>query len=333
MSHCMRHRFVLGGFVRSCLEWSLALALMFCATAVAVPAQVPATDRASNQEPASADAANALDHARKLLDSDNLDGALSLAKKYLQKHPQSADAHALMGLILYRQHQPRLSMAEYLNASESADLSAFDLRIFALDCAAIPDLREAEKWLLRSLEKDDNSAATWEALGHVRFSSQHYEASIESLDHALQLAPRTVSAESLIGLANERLARLDLAESAYRTAVEWQVGRKEKDAVPFTGLGRILLGNNQPEGAIPWLQQAAKIPPPSSEVHELLGLAYSKTAHDAEAAAELEAAIRLQPDSARLHLMLSRTYRSLGAKEKADVELAQYTKLKGNGAQ
>jgi tetratricopeptide (TPR) repeat protein len=309
--------------------------LLIYALAGTAAAQAPATSpgQGPNQKPATAAATDALAHARMLLDSDNLAEAFSLVKAYLQKHPQTPDAHALMGLILYRQRQPRASMAEYLKASESADLSAFDLRIFALDCAAIPDLPEAEKWLLRSIEKDDRDAATWEALGHVRFSSQQYEAAIESLEHALQLVPRTVSAESLIGLANERLARPDVAETAYRTAIQWQAGRKEKDAVPLVGLGRVLLGNNQPEEAIPWLQQAAKIPPPSSEVHELLGLAYSKTARETEAAKELETAVRLQPDSARLHLMLGRTYRSLGAKEKADGELAQYAKLKGNGVQ
>jgi tetratricopeptide (TPR) repeat protein len=274
----------------------------------------------------------ALDRARTLLNTPRWEDAARVVKSYIASHPESSDAHSLMGLILYRQHQPRASMAEYMKASESGDLSAFDLRIFALDCAAIPDLPEAEKWLLRSIERDDRDAATWEALGHVRFSAQHYEEAIESLQHALQLAPRTVSAESLIGLANERLARPEVAEASYRTAIEWQTEREEKDAVPFTGLGRVLLADNKPGGAIPWLQQAAKIPPPSSEVHELLGLSYSKIAREAEAATELETAIRLQPNSARLHLILARIYRSMGAKEKADAELEIYAKLNGSDA-
>lgn len=285
----------------------------------------------SAQSPA-APGADALDRARQLLPTEKWAEASPVVKAYIAQHPESADAHALMGLILYRQHQPRASMAEYLLASESADLSAFDLRIFALDCAAIPDLPEAEKWLLRSIEKDSGDPATWEALGHVRFSSQQYETAIEALNHALQLKPRTVSAEALIGLANERLARPEAAEAAYRTAIQWQAGRKEKDSVPFAGLGRVLMDNNKPEDAIPWLQEAARIAPPSSEVHELLGLAYTKTGRQAEAAAELEAAIRLQPESARLHLMLARIYRSLGNKEKADAELKIYANLKGSGA-
>jgi tetratricopeptide (TPR) repeat protein len=289
--------------------------------------------RAAAQSPASAETAGELDHARRLLQTSNENGAARLVKTYLGKHPDSGDAHALMGLILYRQHQPLASMAEYLRASKLAELSAFDLRIFALDCVAIPDFPEAEKWMLRSIEMDDRDPATWEALGHVRFSAQHYEAAIDALQHSLQLSPRTVSAEALIGLSNERLARLDAAEEAYRTAIQWQADRNKKDPVPYIGLARVLIGNNQPTEAIPWLQQAAKLPPPSAELHELLGQAYYKTGRQAEAAAELESAIRLQPENARLHLMLGRAYRAMGAKEKADAELKIYARLNGSGVQ
>jgi Flp pilus assembly protein TadD len=170
-------------------------------------------------------------------------------------------------------------------------------------------------------------------LGHVRIAEQQFEAANEALERALQLAPLKVSAESLIGLANERLSRPDVAEAAYRTAIQWQADRAEKDAVPFIGLGRVLIGNNQPEAAISWLQQAERIPPPSSEQHELLGLAYSKTGRQPEAAAELKIAIRLQPEEARLHLMLARVYRSLGEPEKADAELKLYSALNTNGDQ
>ncbi|HVZ82149.1 MAG TPA: tetratricopeptide repeat protein [Terracidiphilus sp.] len=277
--------------------------------------------------------ANELEHARRLLDTAQWRDAEGLVKTYLDTHSESADGHALMGLILYREHQPRASMAEYLRASESADLTAFDLRIFALDCAAIPDLPEAERWLERSLQKDERDPATWEALGHVRFAAQKYEGAIDALHHALQLAPHTISSETLIGVANERLAKPDAAEAAYKTAIAWQAGLKIKDPVPYIGMGRVLLANNQTADAIPYLQQAVKAPQAPSEAHELLGLAYSRTSRNAEAAAEIEKAIQLDPQTARLHLMLARVYRSLGEKDKADAEQTQYAALKASTAQ
>lgn len=312
-----------------CFACLSMLGLLYVATGIAI-AQTSTVPGASQAADTKAKTANELDRARQLLSTSSWESAAPLVKNYLNKHPNSGEAHALMGFILYRERQPRPSMEEFLQESKAQDLSAFDLRIFALDCAAINDFPGADMWLRRSIEKDDRDAASWEALGHVRIAEQQFEAAIEALERALQLAPLTVSAESLIGLANERLSRANAAETAYRTAIQWQVGRAEKDAIPFIGLGRVLIGDNQPDAAISWLQQAARIPPPSSEQHELLGLAYSKTGRQPEAATELETAIRLQPEEARLHLMLARVYRSLGEPEKADAELKQYSILNGN---
>lgn len=274
-----------------------------------------------------------LARARALLGTPRWHEADALAKQYVAEHPDSADGHALLGLVLYREHQPRASMAEILKASELAELTAFDLRIFALDCAAIPDLPEAERWLLRSIEKDDKDAGTWEALGHVRFAQQKYKDAIEALNRALELAPRTVASEALIGLAYERQAQPEAAETAYRTAIAWQADGKEKDPVPYVGLGRVLLGNDQAAAAAPWLEEAVKAPAATSEAHELLGQAYAKTGRNAEAAKELETAIRMDPEAARLHLMISRVYRALGEAEKARAEQERYAAMKASAAQ
>jgi tetratricopeptide (TPR) repeat protein len=289
----------------------------------------------SQSHPASkvAPPAGDLSQARKLLDTPRWREAEPVVKSYLERKPSSVDAHALLGLILYRQDQPRDSMAEFIRASELGELTAFDLRIFALDCAAIPDLPEAEKWLLRSLEIDNRDAATWEALGHIRFEQQKYEETIEALNHALEIAPRTVSSQSMIGLANELLAHPEAALAAYRTAIEWQANAADFDPVPYLGTGRVLLAEDRAAAAIVPLRKAAASSHATSEAHELLGLAYSKMERNGEAATELETAIRLDPKSARLHLMLARIYRSLGETAKAASEQARYSELKAGAAQ
>jgi Tfp pilus assembly protein PilF len=278
-------------------------------------------------------AATDLAHARTLLDTPRWREAEPIVKKYIARNPSSAAAHALEGLILYRQHQPRVSMAEFVTASKLADLTAFDLRIFALDCAAIPDLPEAEKWLLRSIDLDGRDAATWEALGHVRFAQQKYVDAIDALNHALEIAPRTVSSESLIGLANERQAKPEEALAAYRAAIEWQAAVADPDPVPYLGAGRVLLNDDRAAEAIPLLSKAAASAHATSEAHELLGQAYAKTDRKPEAAKELEAAIRLDPQSARLHLLAARIYRSMGDAARAASEQARYTELKASAAQ
>jgi protein O-GlcNAc transferase len=299
---------------------ALLLATAGCAHAQAQPEQ-------AQLDQAQLDQAK-LDQARRLLDTPQFTQAAAILDRYLDQHPDSADAHELKGLLLYRQHQPRASMAEYLRASELADLSAFDLRIFALDCAAIPDLAEAEKWLKRSLDKDDHDAATWEALGHVYFVAQEYKAAMEALNHALEIAPHTVSAESLIGLTNERSARLDAAEVAYRRAIQWEVEKKQSDPVPYVGLGRVKIADSKPAEAVPLLQRAVNMPQATSEAHELLGQAYEKTGRSADAVKELETAIAMDPKSARLHFMLFKMLREHGENERAEAELNVYKQMK-----
>lgn len=288
-----------------------------------------ATFAAGGQTQSAAD----LTEARRLLDTPNWKDAEPLVRSELDKNAESLDAHTLLGLILYRKHQPRASMAEYVEASKLGDLSAYDLRIFALDCAAIPDLPEAEKWLVRAIAKDEKDAANWEALGHVRFAQQQYSGAIDALTHMLELAPHTVSAQSLIGLSRERMAQLEEAQAAYKLAIEWQNDSKLKDPVPFVGLGRVLLAKNENAKAIPWLQRAVAVHEPSTEAYELLGLAYSRTGRSAEAAAQLEMSVRLDPSSARLHLMLARVYRAMGDEARAEAEQAEYTRLKTSSAQ
>lgn len=293
----------------------------------------PAQSNANSATAASRGSYNDLARARRLLETSQWKDAEAVVRAYLENNPNSQDAHTLLGLILYRLHQPRASMGEYVQASRLGDLTAFDLRIFALDCAALPDLPEAERWLVRAIAKDEHDAASWEALGHVRFAEQQYQSAIDALTHVLELTPRTVSAQSLIGLAQERMAHPDAAQAAYRQAIEWQFGNETIDPVPFIGLGRVLLGDGQAEEAIPWLRKAVAAKTPTAEANELLGLAYSKTGRAADAAAQLEQAVRLDPASARLHLMLARAYRAMGAQAKADAEQAEYARLKASGAQ
>jgi len=137
----------------------------------------------------------------------------------------------------------------------------------------------------------------------------------------------------MIGLCHERLTHFDAAEASYRTAIEWQAGHADSDAVPLTGLGRLLIGADKPEEAIPWLQRAVKAAPQTSEPHEVLGLAYSETGRVKEAISELDIAIHISPNVARLHLMLARIYRTQGDKERAESELQQYQKLRRSATQ
>ncbi|MGA3167344.1 MAG: tetratricopeptide repeat protein [Terriglobia bacterium] len=259
------------------------------------------------------------------------DLAEALVRRYLQTSPDSGDGHALLGFIQFSQQRWKESMAEYVEASQYRDLTASELKTVALDCAELHLAGDADNWLTRSLEMNPEDAKGWEALGQIKGDEQRFEEAIKAFQRSLALTPRVVTAESGIGLSCELLSRLEDAKTAYKTAIGWEAP-KPQDPTPFHGLGRVLLKQNRPAEALPYLRQAVELGPEVAEAHEELGKAYSSLNQLAAAQKEIEKAVELAPKVARLHFMLGQSYRKAGLMEKAKAELDLYAALVGTSA-
>jgi tetratricopeptide (TPR) repeat protein len=234
----------------------------------------------------------------------NWSEAEALARRYLQASADSGNGHALLGFILFSQRRWKESRAEYV---------------------------EADKWLTQSLEMNPEDAKGWEALGHIKFAEQRFEEAIKAYQRSLTLTPRVVSAEIDIGLSCELLSRLEDAKAAYKTAIGWEAP-KSHDPTPFLGLGRVLLKQNRPAEALPYLRRAVELGPALAQAHEELGKAYSSLNQLAAAQREIERAIELAPKVVRLHFMLGQIYRRAGLMEKAKTELDRYAALVGTSS-
>ena len=259
------------------------------------------------------------------------DRAEALARRYIQTSADSGDGHALLGFIHFNQQRWKDSIAEYIEASQYRDLTASELKTLALDCAELHLAGDADRWLTRSLEMNPEDAQGWEALGQIKGDEQRFEESIQAYQHSLALTPRVVSAETGIGLSSELLSRLEDAKTAYQAAIGWEAP-KPHDPTPFHGLGRVLLKQNRPAEALPYLRQAVQMQPASAEAHEELGKAYSALNKLAAAQQEIEKAMELAPKLVRLHFMLGQLYRRAGQMEKAKAELDTYAALVGTSS-
>jgi tetratricopeptide (TPR) repeat protein len=271
----------------------------------------------------------ALSQAQSLAAAGQWTDAELALRRHLATQPESSDGHALLGFVLFKLKRPKDSMAEYVETAKLRDLTASELKMFALSCAELRLFPDAEKWITRSLEMDPRDAKAWEARGHLRFEQQHYADAIEDFERSLELAPRTVSAQTGIGLSEELLSRLDQAAAAYRTAISWQAPGAAEDPAPLHALGRVLLKQNRPAEALPVLRRAVAAGPENAQAHEELAKAYSSLNQLAAAQRELERAVQLAPKAARLHFALGQAYRKAGQVEKAKAELALYESLVG----
>jgi len=132
--------------------------------------------------------------------------------------------------------------------------------------------------------------------------------------------PTNLRAEYNLGLSYQGLGRTEEATAAFRTAIARQKGALNQDSEPFIDLGSLLLDENQPQVALPYLLQAVGISPLEFRAHEQIGRAYEHLGQLEKAQTEFEKAVALAPQNPRLHYVLGQVYRKEGSAEKAKLE-------------
>lgn len=304
-------------------------------------------------------AENLLADAKSFFLKGNLADADRTVRRYLESHPNSPDAHFLLGHILFREIQARAvierqlqpqapnpigdktatssgaldatdskaiqemakaSLAEFTAGSKFRTPSAGDLKTVAFNYILLADLADADKWLTKMLEWTPNDWDGWYHLGRTKYNENRFAEAISAFQKCLKLNPQNVQAEDNLGLSLAGLGRYDDATIAYHQAIAWQARSLMKDPGPYIDLGSLLIDQNRTNDSIPFLLQAVEIAPAEWRPHELLATAYSRAQQFPRAQTELEKAIELSPQTANLHCMLAPIYRKQGLGEKAKAE-------------
>jgi tetratricopeptide (TPR) repeat protein len=294
-----------------------------------------------------ASATDPLADARALVDHGQLERAESRLRQALRSHPESAEAHFLLGYVFFRQiqaaekraghidpryqsQQAKAALAEYTEGAKYRTPSAFDLKVVALNYVLLEDYADADQWLTKSVAMDGKDSDAWYYLGRTKYNENRFQEAIEAFKKCVELHPRDVKAEDNLGLSYAALERREDAMAAYRTAIDWQSDSIVKDAGPFIDRGTLLLEENHAKEAIPDLSQAVALSPQEFRAHRELGKAYAKTNELAKAQLELEKAVALEPQDAALHYVLGQIYRREGLLDKAKAEFARTAELNSN---
>jgi Flp pilus assembly protein TadD len=311
------------------------------------------------QTPAQSDGQpeNLLADAKSFFLKGNLADADRTVRRYLESHPDSSDAHFLLGHILFREIQARgvietqsqapnpmganramgpgpsdatgskgtqemakASLAEFTAGAKFRTPSADDLKTVAFNYILLADLADADKWLTKMLEWAPNDWEGWYHLGRTKYNENRFAEAISAFQQCLKLNPQNVQAEDNLGLSLAGLGRNDDAAAAYHRAIAWQARSLTKNPGPYIDLGSLLIDQNRANDSVPFLLQATEIAPSEWRAHELLATAYARAQEFPRAQAELEKAIELSPQTANLHCMLAPIYRKQGLAEKAQAE-------------
>lgn len=271
-------------------------------------------------------ATDPLAEARRLAASGQWKESESALRGYLSDHPASADAHFFLGYVLFREHKPTESLAEFTEGAKTRHPNPAELQTVASDYVMLEDYEDADKWFTTISTETPNDATIWYLLGRTKYNEGRFEEAASCFSRALSLRQKYVEAEDNLGLAMHELDKPEEAKAAFQYAIEWQ-GAVPYDAQPFLNLGSLLMEGGDFESAIAKLKQAAALSPENPSIHEQLGAAYDALNRLSDAQAELERAVTLAPDISGLHFKLAGVYKKLGLKDKARLELELCAKL------
>ena len=276
-----------------------------------------------------------LTRARSLIDSGLTSDAEANVRDYLGAHPDSADAHFLLGYILFREiQQPghlaisgqksladtaasrpgkaRESLAEFTEGARYRPPSAADLKIVALDYILLGDYPDADKWLTKMLGWTPTDSEGWYYLGRTKYSENRFDESVHAFQQALKLDPKNVKTEDNLGLAYAGLGRTDEAIAAYLTAISWQKdaelqGAAQRDTTGKDGMQDIALKN-----AGPFID---------------IGSLFLDQNRTTEAIPYLNQAVEISSRDAKAHELLGKAYSRLDQLPQAQSELEQAIEL------
>lgn len=268
--------------------------------------------------------------ARAYASTGRLANAERTLNAYIAENPSSADAHFLLGYVMFREQRAKDSLAEFTEGAKYRRPSADDLKIVASDYVALGAFGDADKWFSEVVAEKPDDAEAWYLLGRTKYNESDFGPAVTSFERSLQLRPKSVETENNLGLCWKEQGQLDKAQAAFQAAIDWQ-GAELTDAQPFLNLGTMLAENTTDEAklrlSLGYLDKAAALAPDNPKVHETIADAYSSLRELPQAQKQLEKAVELAPGTSALHYKLGQIYRKQGMREQAQQQFDICQKL------
>lgn len=278
---------------------------------------------------ASAQQVDPLEQSRALIQSKQTKEAISALQSYIQEHPNSADAHYLLGYALYQGQDPKQSLEQYTAAAQLRDPTSDDLMAVSADYILLKAYADAVKWLTVVTQRDPTNRLAWYYLGRALYSNAEYERATTTFEQVLILSPHDVSAETGLGLVYEALGDDEHALQVYANAIEWEKSKVQQDQQPYLRSGVLLNKRGNPQKALALLLEAQEYGKNNPLLLEELGRVYEALGRHRDAQTQVEKAIALEPDAGSLHFLLGKIYREEGMIAEAKEQFSLTNKLMG----
>lgn len=266
---------------------------------------------------------------------------LAALRNLLQVHPESADAHALLGdamlaeqstaqaeasyrqalslqpeharaqeglgLVLLGTRQLEQASLHFATAHRVDPMNAEILVHWGLVDIELGNFQDAGSRFQRAIERDARNANAWQNLGLVSYRLGHFAESAKQLRQAVTLNPNHGLAFSNLALALRQLNDIDAAlEAALRAS-----RLKPNSARVWVVLGDLYCDQGDFSLAAQSLGKAQQIDPQSAAAHIGRGKLHQAIGEHDQAKRSFEAALAIEPNNAdargglgQLHLLL-----------------------------
>jgi tetratricopeptide (TPR) repeat protein len=274
------------------MKWVVVLTCVYLVLPGAVPTETKSPSRPRGSlKTSSADASpseSRIDRAKHLLGKGSTAEAIALLRGIVEKDPQNADAHLLLGTAL----------------------------------ALVPQRSEALTAINQAIRLRPNSAASYNTLGIVFGRFMEPEAAREAFEKAIELDPQLVEARIHLSLVLAQRKEFDSAHQQLKRAVAI-LGDVPAAGYPQFLLGKIHNEQNMPAEAEKDFQKAIQLRPNYAEAYVALGLTQRKLLNAPAALLSFEKAVSLDPKNPSAHYRLGVEYLQSGKAARATDHLRQ----------
>ena len=228
--------------------------------------------------------------------------AEKICRQVIEKRPNTADAHNILGAVLHRRGLAEEAIAEVREAIRiNGRIGSYHANVGEME-RKLGRLSAAERALTKAIEIEPNSAQAHNNLGIVYFDLREFAKAAESYRRAIALNAGYAEAHNNLGNAVRALGKLDEAIECYERALDVRANYPEA----YNNMATVLRDQRKFEQAELSYQRAISLRPDYYEAMDnLAGLLVSQERFE-EALRALADVLKAQPTRVSTLLLVAR---------------------------
>lgn len=255
-----------------------------------------------------------------------------LAERFAQAKPANdeelAELLALKGAVEFVGGQMAQAAADFRESQKLHPAKEGDRFTLAMALVRVGKEDEARVVLSSLASEHPTSAIYWYWLGRLDYYQRRYGESVQNLEKAVNLDPKSARAWDSLGLAWDMQGHMEQARETFDKAVTLNRLQAQPSPWPPHNLGYLLLRMGEPAKAEEALRESLRYDNKLARTHYYLARTLEKEDRAQDAIGEYKIAVAADAASADSCYSLAMLYRKLHREREADAMFAEFKRRK-----